>query len=87
MDWNTYSYVIRSKNRKKVLLALTNPKTPTQIAEELGINLSHVSRALKELEIKRIVECLTPEEKIGRIYSRTSIGEEIAEKLTKIEKI
>ena len=77
MDWSKYSFVIRAKNRKAVLLCLSKPKTPTQIAEELKLSLPHVSRALKELEKEGLIECLTPNEKIGRVYRRTSIGEEI----------
>jgi DNA-binding MarR family transcriptional regulator len=79
MDWLKYSFVIRGKNRKAVLLTLSNPKTPTQIAERLKLNLSKVSRALKELEREGLIECLTPDEKVGRLYRRTSIGEKIAE--------
>jgi len=84
MEWTKYSFVIRAKNRKAVLLCLSKPKTPTQIAKELNLSLPHVSRALKELEKEGIVECLTPNEKIGRIYRRTLIGEEIANFIKKI---
>jgi len=79
MDWLKYSFVIRGKNRKAVLLSLSNPKTPTQIAEKLKLNLSKVSRALKELENEGLIECLTPDEKVGRIYRRTPAGEKVAE--------
>ena len=77
MDWSKYSFVIRAKNRKAVLLCLSKPKTPTQIAEELKLSLPHVSRALKELEKEGLIECLTPNEKVGRVYRRTRTGEEI----------
>jgi len=78
MDWSKYSFVIRAKNRKLVLLSLSKPKTPSQLAEELKLSLPHVSRALRELEKEGLVECLTPDEKVGRIYRRTSEGDEIA---------
>ena len=81
MDWKKYSFVIRAKNRKRILLALLKPKTPSQLAEELGLSLPHVSRALKELEAEGLVECLTPEEKVGRIYRRTQAGEEVVKVL------
>ncbi len=77
MEWNKYSFVIRAKNRKKILQALSKYKTPTQLAGELNLNLSHISRALKELEKAGLIECLTPNEKVGRIYTRTKLGEEI----------
>ncbi len=81
MDWDKYSFVIRAKNRTKVLLALSKVKTPTQLAKELGLNLSHTSRALKELEKEGLIKCLTPNERVGRIYTRTELGKEIAEEI------
>jgi len=61
--------------------ALLKPKTPSQLAEELGLSLPYVSGALKELEAEGLVECLTPEEKVGRIYRRTQAGEEVVRAL------
>ncbi|WP_456469335.1 hypothetical protein [Archaeoglobus sp.] len=43
------------------------------------MSLPHVSRAIKELERERLIECLTPYEKVGRVYRRTSLGNKIAE--------
>lgn len=74
MDWQKYSFVVRSKNRKLVILSLDRPKNPTQISEELSLSLPHVSRALKELEEMELVKCLTPNEKLGRIYARRNGG-------------
>ncbi len=81
MEWDKYSFVIRAKNRTKILRALSKIKTPTQLAEELGLNLSHTSRALRELEKKGLIECLTPDENVGRIYTRTELGEKIVEEI------
>lgn len=77
MDWKTYSFVIRGSTRKKVLLSLHAPKTPSQIARETKTSTAHISRALRELEKKGLVECLTPREKRGRIYRLTSQGSDI----------
>lgn len=85
MDWEKYSFVVRSKNRKKVLKNLDSPKTPSQLREKTGINLSHISRALSELKEEGIVKCLTPNQKLGRVYKRTEVGEEIAEDIAKKE--
>ncbi len=71
MNWNDYSYVVRSSYRKVVLLALDVPRTPTQIAKKAGIANSHASRALAELEKKKLVKCLTPKAVTGRIYTLT----------------
>ncbi len=85
-DWKNTSFVVRGPYRVKVILNLTNPKTPTQLAKDLGIQRAHVSRTLLQLAEKGIVECLTPGEKMGRLYKRTREGDEIAEYLRKIEK-
>ena len=75
--WSECSYIIRGKNRRKVFLALETPKTPTQLSDELKIHLSHISRALGELESKKLVVCLTPSEKVGRIYRLTERGKKV----------
>lgn len=87
MDWSKYSFVVRAKNRKSILLHLSDPKTPSQLSEELKLSLSHVSRAVKELEEKELIECLTPNEKVGRVYRRTPDGEKIANHLSKSPQI
>jgi len=83
MDWKLYSFVVRSEQRKMLVIALKSPKTPTELSKELKLGTSHVSRTLKEFSDKKIVECLTPKEKIGKIYQLTSLGKEILEKLNK----
>lgn len=81
MDWQKYSFVVRVKNRRICLEHLGSPKTPSQLRDETGLNLSHVSRSLSELEEEGIIECLTPDLKTGRVYARTDSGEEIAQKI------
>jgi len=81
MNWKDYSYVIRGKNRKLVLLALETQKMPTQVAKELKINLPHISRALKELELRGLAKCLTPSERVGRLYILTKEGKEVLKKV------
>lgn len=75
--WELCSYVVRGRNRKRVFLALETPKTPTQISKELKIHLPHVSRSLAELESRKLVECLTPSEKVGRIYRLSGKGRRV----------
>jgi predicted transcriptional regulator len=81
MNWELYSFVVRSKKRKKILLSLKSQKIPTQIASEVKSSVSHVSRTLGEFVEKGIAKCLTPKQKVGRIYSLTKEGKEIQEKL------
>jgi len=86
MFWGDVSYVIASKTRKSIVLRLETPRTPTFLAKDLGINLANVSRALAELEDKKIVACLTPEQKVGKIYSLTKKGKDIHDQMKKMVK-
>jgi DNA-binding HxlR family transcriptional regulator len=74
-------YIVSSQYREYVIEALLEgPKTPSKINDhhdEPG--LAHISRALKELAKKDVVELLVPEErKKGRIYGLTDDGERAA---------
>ena len=75
--WKLCSYVIRGKNRRAVFLALETAKTPTLLSDGLKIHLPHVSRVLGELESRGLVICLTPSEKVGRIYRLTAKGRKV----------
>jgi len=83
MDWDTYSFAIRTELRRKILLALKEPKTPTQIGSEINSSVSHVSRNLTNFIEKGLVKCLTPKQKMGRVYKLTPSGEEILKQYSK----
>ena len=85
MSWNDVSYVIASKTRKSITLRLENPRTPTFLAKDLDLNIANVSRAVTELENKGIVVCLTPKQKVGKIYSLTKKGKEVVLRIKKME--
>jgi len=85
MSWDEISYVIASKTRKSIVVKLDTPRTPTFLAKDLSINLANVSRALAELEGKNVVVCLTPKQKVGKIYSLTKKGKDIIVKIKKME--
>jgi predicted transcriptional regulator len=78
-QWADISFVNRSRVRKAILRSLQKPKMPTEIAKELDTNVTQISRALRELEKRELVECLTPEERKGKYYSRTEKGNHIEE--------
>jgi predicted transcriptional regulator len=72
----------KSRARKACLLSLeTGPKTPSAMASSAGMNLSHISRALRELCEKSLVECLTPKRTKNKIYRITPTGLEVVKKL------
>ena len=75
--YDLISFVTRGKIRKKVLLNLDVPLTPTQLSEKIKTHRSTTSRTLLELEEKKLVKCITPKEKMGRFYEITSQGKKI----------
>lgn len=87
MDTQTlenYSFTISSKYRKDALISLDHkPKTPKDIADETKSNLTHVSRALRELTEKKLVECLTPSKSKFRLYQLTTCGHDVLSQLQK----
>ncbi len=86
MSWERVSYVVASKTRKSIILKLEIPRTPTFLAKSLDVNLANVSRSLSELEEKKILVCLTPKKRVGRIYSLTKEGKAVLETIKKMEK-
>jgi DNA-binding transcriptional ArsR family regulator len=78
-DWDLIGYVISSQYRVAVLSRLADsPATPSRIADDTDIAVTHVSRALGGFRDRELVELLVPEErKKGRVYGITERGREI----------
>ncbi|QSG16035.1 winged helix-turn-helix domain-containing protein [Halapricum desulfuricans] len=78
-EWDEIGFVISSDYRVTALKRLAEgPATPSQIADEADIGIAHVSRALKGLRDRGLVELLVPEErKKGRVYGITTDGNDI----------
>jgi len=84
MDWKKFGYLAASKYRIKIALSLAEcPKTPKEIANDLGLYISHVSSTLSDLSNEGVVECLNPSRKKGRLFCLTPIGQELAKELGK----
>lgn len=83
--WDLVSFVRRSKQRRKLLEALDGPTTPSQLAKKTGLYLTHVSRALRELTTKGLVECLTPDERVEKYYRITKNGVEILRTIRRLK--
>ncbi|MHA1381795.1 MAG: MarR family transcriptional regulator [Candidatus Helarchaeota archaeon] len=80
--WKLISFIIRSKYRLKVIKSLENgEKTPSQISIITKIRINHVSNILKEFILKNLIVCLTPDERKGRIYILTDLGNNILHKI------
>src|SRR5436309_14599454 len=74
--WSEFRFVAASGYRERVLNALSRkPKFPKDVARETTLRITHVSRALREMGGRGLVECLNPEAKArGRIYGVTEAG-------------
>ncbi|MBS3122457.1 ArsR family transcriptional regulator [Candidatus Woesearchaeota archaeon] len=80
------SIVKRGKNRKKVFLALDKPMMPSELVIKIYGKSSNtyfniVSRALTELKEKELVDIVNPEDRTGRIYQRTKVGDKVIKSL------
>ena len=76
-NWKDYSFVIRSEHRKRVFDVLNKPKTPTQLAKELDINLGYISNILISLLDRKLIQCLNPKEKRHRLYEWNKKGRDL----------
>jgi len=81
--YSLISFVTRGKIRIKVMSLLFKPMTPTQLSEIIVTHRSTVSRAILSLESKNLVECITPNEKMGRYYQITDLGKKVMENIEK----
>ncbi len=72
-------FVKRAKNREKVLKVLFKPQNPSSIGRISGIGLNMSSRALRELDARKLVKCVNSNQKVGRLYTLTKRGEELLE--------
>ena len=78
---NEYIWIVRGKQRKKIIKALSKEKIPTQIKEDTKISLNNVSDVLREFKKRKIALCMNPKEKTGRLYKLTPKGMRIRERL------
>ena len=78
-----YSWIVRGKQRKAVIKAITyrKPQTPTELAHKSKLSLNHTSRVLSELKKKELAKCLNPKNKTGRLYILTKKGKVVKDKL------
>lgn len=82
MEWEKIGLVKASQHRQSILRILANGSaTPKEIAVGLRIHFSQVTRSLREMQERNIVQCLTPKLRKGRIYAITKEGKEILKKI------
>ena len=59
----------RSQYRLKVMKSLDGEvKIPSEIANDTEIFQNHISNTLRQLKEHKLIECINPEVKRGRLY-------------------
>ena len=81
MDWQIVAWVKRGKRRKSVLEYISKssgPVSTNEMKKSLKIAISQASATLKELRQKGLVECLNPNDKIGKLYRIKEKGKKLS---------
>jgi predicted transcriptional regulator len=81
MNLEKYGFVMAGKLRQKIVSLLVEPKTPTQLKDIVKTQDSTLSRCLKQLREKEIINLVNKDARKGRIYELTKDGQDIASKL------
>jgi len=78
------SFVTGNKIRFQTLISLKlKSKTPTAISKDTGFPITHISTALKKLEDKNLVKCLTPKVRKNKFFSITEEGKNLLSDINK----
>lgn len=78
MDWDLLSFIKRSDKRIMILKHLDRAVIPSELAKNVNLTPSHISRTMKEFCDKGIAECKTNEKiKHGKIYVLSDKGKEL----------
>ena len=86
MKWDKYGFVIASKVRKNTLSTLgEKPCTPSQVTKKLSLDKSQITRVLHELEKEKLIICLTPHNRKGKLYKISKEGRHLMEKLKSLD--
>ena len=86
MNWNKFAWLKRGNRRIEVLQKINFSKTPLTIKEikqKSKIALSQASATVKELFKKKLIDCLNPKDKIGKLYRINKTGQELLGELKK----
>lgn len=80
---NALSWVKRGKQRREILIHISDKETPTEISKKSNYSLNHTSRILNEFKKNGFVKLLNPKEKTGRLYELTEKGKFVRDALRK----
>jgi len=77
--FHDYAFVVSGKKRKEVVNLLVDPRTPTELAKLLGVHANVITRILKDLASKDLVESheLKGRKKIYRLTKRGELARQV----------
>lgn len=78
MDWTKYAWLKRGKTRLATAEAFRKspiPLSTNDIHQKTKIALSQASTTISDLEKKGLIECLNPEDKIGKLLQDNTRGQ------------
>lgn len=84
MEWELYAWIKRGARRQSILKLLSDSNrvlSANEIKSKLKISLPQSSFTLKELYNKDLIDCLNPEDNIGKLYKISSKGKEMLKEL------
>ena len=81
MNWDEISWILRGRLKRKVIQSLDKPKTATILSKELNTHRSTISDILNQMEKKKLVICLDPNQPYNRFYKITKKGMQILNKI------
>lgn len=80
--WELIGFIKMSPTRYKILKTLkTHYMVPSEISKITNTRNNVISKELKQLKKKRLVECMNENAKRGRIYKITPLGDDVLETL------
>ena len=69
-----YQWIIEDENRRKILMAINQPVTATQLSQRTGIPVDTCSYLVAKSTIKGLLICLNPGVRKSRVYWLTEFG-------------
>ncbi len=81
--FHDYAFVVSGKKRKEVLKLLVDPRTPTELATLLRVHANVITRILKDLASRQLVESheLKSRKKTYRLTRRGELARQVLDSL------
>lgn len=81
--FHDYAFVVSGKKRKEVVKLLIDPRTPTELAKLLGVHANVITRIIKDLASRQLVESheLQGRKKTYRLTKRGELARQVLNNL------